>query len=750
MKITNDILDTVGKNNNFINDTKFSEEYKELAKKWSKLPLYTDKDKIKEFFNLLENKQVILLVSGTGSGKTVLVPKFVMKYIYDKGMSGKIAVTNPKILTTKYNAEYGAKTLDIKLGDEVGYKYKGSEMVSPKTRLIYVTDGLILATILNGDILLKDYDCVIIDEAHERHLQIDILLKMLKEVIYKRPEFRLIIMSATINSQVFRDYFKSNSKDKIEYGEIEVSGQSNYDITQHFLGAKEKINRSNYVQFAVERCIKIIESEKPGDIIVFIATTNDAITGCELLKSSCPTKLHKPDICNGTFCVEVYSKMRPANKELAVDKDLYKKNTKFNRKVIFATNVAESSITFDGLVYVIDSGYELANYYDVKENSNVITKAYTSQAQIKQRIGRAGRTQPGISYHLYSSMKDFKNFPEPNISVSDLTDFILSFIKYSKTIKNMIDIVKDLITVPSIIQVTSALQKLHFLNCIKIVNPKNKLLTNDKIPWDIFNSFDQISSYLNGSDTKIGYNVLKFRSATIPVALGIMMSKYMNCFDEMIKIMAIIDISEGKIDNLFKFTKKQLPELVSYFNKYGVNGSDHLTILNIYNSFDQSNEKTESSDLDTESSVTESSVTSSATKKIKFIDEKQFNMIKSRIKELKGYSKRINEESYKYMKDKYKIVNREPYDNLNDNILYCLAKSHHHNLLRQIRGEIYTSIYFLNNSEANILYSAVTPSKNQSNQSKYCICNSLNNLFGKKNFNCISIIPTNIIKDIEK
>ena len=208
-KNMDDILDSIGKGKNFLNDNKYSDEYKELAKYWSKLPLYEDNNKVKEFFKLLESKQVILLTSGTGSGKTVLVPKFVLKYILDLGLPGKVAVTNPKILTTKYNAEYGARTLDVKLGEEVGYKYKGApaDSVSEKSKLLYVTDGLILATILSGDKTLKDYQCVVIDEAHERHIQIDILLKMLKEVIELRPDFKLIIMSATINSEVFRNYF---------------------------------------------------------------------------------------------------------------------------------------------------------------------------------------------------------------------------------------------------------------------------------------------------------------------------------------------------------------------------------------------------------------------------------------------------------------------------------------------------------------------------------------------------------------
>ena len=135
-KYIKDILDSKGKKKNFLNKNKYSKEYKTLGQFWSKLPLYEDEKKVKEFFMLLDEKQVILLVSGTGSGKTVLVPKFVLKYVISKKLEGKIAVTNPKSLTTKNNAVYGASTLDVKLGEEVGYKFKGapSDSVSEKSK----------------------------------------------------------------------------------------------------------------------------------------------------------------------------------------------------------------------------------------------------------------------------------------------------------------------------------------------------------------------------------------------------------------------------------------------------------------------------------------------------------------------------------------------------------------------------------------------------------------------------------------
>jgi len=710
-KYEKDILDSKGKKKNFLNKNKYSNEYKKLGQFWSKLPLYEDEKKVKEFFKLLDENQVILLVSGTGSGKTVLVPKFVLKYIVSQKLEGKIAVTNPKSLTTKNNAIYGASTLDIKLGEEVGYNFKGapSDSSSDKSKLLYVTDGLILAKILSGDKLLKDYQCVIIDEAHERNIQIDILLKMLKEVLYERPDFKLIIMSATINSKVFRDYYDNG---KLKYGEIEVSGKSNYPINQHFLNPKEKISRGNYVEKAVERCFEIINSDKEGDIIVFIATTNDAIKGCKLLKELCPLNMKMK--CNQTYCVEVYANMKDEDKELAIDKDLFKKTNIYKRKVIFATNVAESSITFDGLVFVIDSGYELKNYYDVKNNAIIVSKMHTSQAQIKQRIGRAGRTQPGVSYHLYSkdAYDKFKQYPEPNIRVTDITDFILSLIKYSKTIHNMLHIIEDFITVPLLEQVILSLHKLHFMDCIKIVNLNDDKLSLDKVNWLEFKSFDDIKKKINGTITSIGIYCLYFRSSPITTGIALFMSKHLNCYNEILKIIAILEITDGKILDLLDYKKKETKNVINYFNNNIFEYSDFLTVLAIYNNNYKNN-------------------------KTSYLNLKTFKLIDKRIEQLDNNFNKINENLYSRIIEKYNINQIKVSEDLEKNFTTVLLHAFKYNLIKKVKNSMYKSINFLNNSLAECEYNDLITDGIFKGSA---ICYRLSNIFGQKSFSFISQI----------
>ena len=186
------ILDPFGDNLNPINEKKFTSNYKNLAKFWSELPAY---DSVKKVIRTIIDNDIILISSGTGSGKTVLVPKYAL---HANGYKGNIVVTLPKKIITKKAAEFAAKTLDVKLGKEVGYQFRGDNKKSKDTILLYSTDGSIISQ-LKSDPLLKKIDIIIIDEAHERKIQIDLLLFLLKNSIKIRKEknmkpLKLIIM----------------------------------------------------------------------------------------------------------------------------------------------------------------------------------------------------------------------------------------------------------------------------------------------------------------------------------------------------------------------------------------------------------------------------------------------------------------------------------------------------------------------------------------------------------------------------
>jgi HrpA-like RNA helicase len=673
-----DILDSKGEKPNFLNNKPYSDEYKQLAKRWHKLPVYTDIKNTQKFFELLKSKQVIILTSGTGSGKTVIIPKYYLKYLIDNNLPGKIGVTNPKILSTISSAQFNAKTLDVKLGEEVGYKYKGSpsNSISDKTRLIYLTDGLLLAQIISDDPYLSEYNGIIIDEAHERNIQIDLLLKLLKEIVLKRKEFKLIIMSATINAQIFKSYFNIKG---IKYGELEIYGESNYPIKQ--VWANANVNKQNYLKTAISICNDILKDALSSNknIIIFVPTQKDTIKGCELISQ----------ININLVCVEIYSNISLEKKELAVSKDLYKKEG-YDMKIIFATNVAESSITFDEIDYVIDTGLELINEFDSYYNITYIKKDYTTQAQIIQRIGRTGRTNPGIAYHLYTKNKfdSLLPYPKPNILKIDLTEYILSLIHYTKTIKNFIKLSNDLITPPTKDQIDNSLHKLLFNKVIKMNSDKT-----------------------NGALTKLGMYILNFKSINLVSSLAIIMSYYLKCQNEMIIIMAIVEIAEGKLDSLFVYD--DIKELQNYLFPYSYPNSDHLTLLNIYLELYKNG-------------------------KMKFLKTEMFNKIQNNIKLFKYYAKKISKKKYTYINKKYNLINIEPYEKLENNILYVLGKSHLYNLINKDNQ----TINFRHNSKATLEFSCVT--KTNKDYFEYTICYQLINRFNKKLFRCITKIPKSI------
>jgi len=218
------ILDPSGKNSNPLNNKEYSDKYKSLAKIWSKFPAYDD---AKNIIEIIKNNQVVLVTSGTGSGKTVLIPKYVL---HQTDYKGHIMISLPKQIIAHSAAEYAALTLDVELGEQIGYKYKGSDTKysGNNPNLLYATDGTIVARLLN-DPILTGIDAVIIDEAHERKVQIDFMLFLLKNVLKERKDFKLIIMSATVNSDIFKSYFA-----EYKFEQIDVGSKTNYEIKSIF------------------------------------------------------------------------------------------------------------------------------------------------------------------------------------------------------------------------------------------------------------------------------------------------------------------------------------------------------------------------------------------------------------------------------------------------------------------------------------------------------------------------------------
>lgn len=549
----NGILDSSGLNLNPLNSKPYSSKYKELAKLWSKYPAYENAEKI---IDLIKSKQVLLVTSGTGSGKTVLIPKYTL-HTFD--YKGHILISLPKQLVTQSAAEFAALTMDVELGDQIGYKYKGSDLkyIGKNPNLLYATDGTIVAKLLS-DPLLSGIDAVIIDEAHERKVQIDFMLYLLKNVVKNRPDFKLIIMSATVNSEIFKSYFA-----EFNFAELDIGSKTNFKIESIFVN--ETVSSEKYVEEGVQIIKELLKKKETGkisDILFFVTSVNETIEICKKLR------LLYTDI----EFIEVYSGISSETQE-----KIGKKKSETQR-VLISTNVAESSLTVDGIKYVIDSGYELLSYYDPIKKGKVLEKGLVTKSQVVQRMGRAGRIAPGICYHLYSK-NDFENsmkkYPDPTIRTSNITNEILKLLSLDNinTISNVLSGLTQLIEPPREIYIKDGLKTLYDLD----------LVSDDKI-----NNFGIFCSNSN---------------LEISQTISIYCAYNLYCADDVILILLASEIIKNNLNELFftpadvlkakqdnkeiykaeydKLNKKFIDAKQQLSHKYG----DHLTILKIFKKF---------------------------------------------------------------------------------------------------------------------------------------------------------------------
>ena len=557
------ILDPEGKNINPLNNKPYSDKYKELAKVWRKFPAYENAEKV---IQIIKDNNVILIESSTGSGKTVLVPKYALHALnYDK--SSKIAITLPKQIIAKSAAEFAALTLDVELGNEIGYQYRGSssKYKSPNNYLLYATDGTIVARLLK-DPELKDFDIVIIDEAHERKVQIDFLLYLLRETLRMRPNFKVIIMSATINVDIFRSYFEG-----FKFENINISGRTNYPITSIFLKPSEKVPYEGILNEGFEIITNILEKDDPEkikaahDILFFITSSNEAFDTCKKLYDMAANENDKCKItCFGnTYCIELYAGMDQHKQLLAQDKELYKKLDTYNRKLIVSTNVAESSLTVEGIKYVIDSGYELKSSYDPALRAKKLDRKLITHAQAKQRMGRAGRTEPGIAYHLYTEdeFNNMEKFPEPDIRGNDISTDCLRLLSLEKidTEQKLLDVLTQFIEPP-----------------------------RENYIRDAFLLLIQHGLIVNGKITELGKIVSEI--GDINTGLCLVYASLYDCKYEMIKIIAVTETIKNNISPLFAYVynekQKQLEEkFIAAKSKFKHKYGDHHSLLNLIEMF---------------------------------------------------------------------------------------------------------------------------------------------------------------------
>lgn len=351
--------------------------FEQIQEDRKRLPMYPYRESLLE---AIAEHQVIIVVAETGSGKTTQIPQ----YLYESGYAklGKIGCTQPRRVAAMSVAARVAEEKGVKLGNEVGYSIRFEDCTSDKTKVKYMTDGMLLREFLSEPDL-GSYSCMMIDEAHERTLHTDVLFGLVKDIARFRPDLKLLISSATLDAEKFSEYF--------DYAPIFRVPGRRYPVEILYAKAPE----ADYLHASAITALQIHVTQPPGDILIFLSGQEEIETCEELLIQR--TKGMGSKIGELVIC-PIY-----ANLPSEMQAKIFEPTPPGARKVVIATNIAETSLTIDGIKYVIDPGFCKQNSYNPRTGMESLQVTPISKASAMQRTGRAGRTSPGKCFRLYTA-----------------------------------------------------------------------------------------------------------------------------------------------------------------------------------------------------------------------------------------------------------------------------------------------------------------------------------------------------------
>ncbi|KAL1810558.1 hypothetical protein ACET3Z_027548 [Daucus carota] len=492
------------------------------------LPVYPYRE---ELLQAIEKHQVLVVVGETGSGKTTQIPQYLHEAGYTK--HGKIGCTQPRRVAAMSVAARASQEMGVKLGHEVGYAIRFEDCTSEKTVIKYMTDGMLLREFL-GEPDLSSYSVVIVDEAHERTVCTDVLFGLVKDIARFRPDLKLIISSATLDAVRFSDYFDSAPIFK-------VPGRS-FPVEIHYTKAPE----ADYLDAAIVTILHIHVTESPGDgdILVFLTGQEEIESAEEILKQrtkSLGTKIAELIIC------PIYANL-PTEQQAKI----FEPAPEGARKVVLATNIAETSLTIDGIKHVIDSGFVKIKSYNPRTGMESLLVTPISKASANQRAGRSGRTGPGKCFRLYTLHNyrhDMEDNTVPEIQRTNLANVVLSL--KSLGISDVSEF--DFMDPPA---QECLLQALKLLYALGALNRKGEL-------------------------TKVGRKMAEFPLDPMLSKMIIASDKY-KCSEEIISIAAML--STGSL--IFYRPKKKLVHADNARKLfYTGNVGDHVALLNVYRSW---------------------------------------------------------------------------------------------------------------------------------------------------------------------
>ena len=494
------------------------------------LPIYSYRQQL---LDALEQFQTLIIVGETGSGKTTQIPQYLYEAGYTKG-GKKIGCTQPRRVAAMSVATRVAEEMGTKLGFQVGYSIRFEDCTCEKTVIKYMTDGMLLREFLTEPDL-AGYQCLIIDEAHERTLHTDILFGLVKDIARFRPDLKLLISSATMDANKFSEYFDDAPI-------FNIPGRK-FPVEVYHTQAPE----ANYLAAAVTTIMTIHVTQGPGDVLLFL-------TGQEEIES-CQESLLQ--ICRslGKRIAELIICPIYANLPSEMQSKIFEPTPPGARKVVLATNIAETSITIDGVVYVIDPGFSKQKTYNPRSGMESLVVVPASRASANQRKGRAGRVGPGKCFRLYTSwayQNELEETTVPEIQRSNMSSTVL--LLKSLGINDLIHF--DFMDAPPAETLIRALETLYALGAL-----------NDR-----------------GELTKLGRRMAEFPVDPFMSKSIIVAEKY-KCTDEIVSIMAMLSVG----NSIFYRPKDKAVHADQAKKNFYRPGGDHLTLLAVWNTVRFSN-----------------------------------------------------------------------------------------------------------------------------------------------------------------
>ncbi|KAL7591840.1 hypothetical protein Lser_V15G32335 [Lactuca serriola] len=522
--------------------------YASLESQRQRLPVFKYRTSI---LYLVETHSTTIIVGETGSGKTTQIPQYLKEAGWADG--GRIiACTQPRRLAVQSVAARLAEEMGVKLGEEVGYTIRFEDVTNSElTRIKFLTDGVLLREMMD-DPLLSKYSVIMVDEAHERSLSTDILLGLLKKIQRRRPELRLIIASATIEAKSMAEFFHNRKRRPQLEGEdnrlqtepaiLSVEGRG-YNVQIFYI--EEPV--SDYLQATVSTVMSIHDKEPMGDILVFLTGQDDIDTAVQMITEQAQNSGSKSSF--GMIVLPLYSGLTRSDQDL-----VFSPSPRGKRKVVISTNIAETSLTLEGIVYVVDSGFSKQRFYNPITDIENLVVAPISKASARQRAGRAGRVRPGKCYRLYTEdyfVNEMSSHGIPEMQRSNLVSTVIQL--KALGIDNILGF--DWPASPSAEAMVRSLEVLYSLG---VLDDDAKLTS------------------------PVGFQVAELPLDPM-VSKMIIASDKLECSEEIITIAAILSVQSIWI------SVKGQRELDEAKLRFAASEGDHVTFLNVYRGFLQSN-----------------------------------------------------------------------------------------------------------------------------------------------------------------